>query len=257
MINLVVAYQINLALDGLGLSRDRFDVMSPAELHAHWRELMKRAHPDLPQNQGNGIDPGAVNAAYDVLKRLNAERYHFATTEPGHTTKMRGGDPRDSIAPPWQPDKKAANNKIYVESYRDVNFIKKQLWELSGKSEDVYTIDAFGPDSHFSRDPLYSFQGRTNVYGSPTVFDEMAKAMLIWNANGGRVETTRAVFVSPQTKPNPIYLIYADGRSHSKNPIPMTYDGEAGSHYKDQLFQSNLPRVLDSLNRIFAARAPA
>ncbi len=251
------AYQINIALEVLGLSRARFDVLSPPELHAHWRELMKRAHPDLPQNRGNGIDSSEINAAYDFLKRLNAERYKFVTTDGAGTVKMKSGEPRDSIAPPWQPDKKAANNTIYVESYRDVNFIKKHLWELSGKSEDVYTIDAFGPDSHVSRDPLYSFQGRTNVYGSPTVFDEMAKAMLIWNANGGRVETTRAIFVSPQIRPNPIYLIYADGRSHSKNPIPMTYDAEAGSHYKDQLFQSNLPRVLDGLNRIFAARAPA
>jgi hypothetical protein len=251
------AYQIELALGVLGLHRESFDLLTPSQLHAHWRELMKRAHPDLPQNRGNGIDSSEINAAYDILKRLNAERYQFFATEADGTVKMKRGDPRDSIAPPWQPDKKAANNKIYVESYRDVNFIKKQLWELSGKSEEVYTIDAFGPDSHFSRDPLYSFQGRTNVYGSPTVFDEMAKAMLIWNANGGRVETTRAVFVSPQIRPNPIYLIYADGRSHSKNPIPMKYDSDAGSHYKDQLFQSNLPRVLDGLNRIFASKTDA
>jgi hypothetical protein len=37
----------------------------------------------------------------------------------------------------------------------------------------------------------------------------------------------------------------------------MKYDSDAGSHYKDQLFQSNLPRVLDGLNRIFASKTDA
>jgi hypothetical protein len=150
---------------------------------------------------------------------------------------------RSTIAPPWQPDKRTTNNTIRVESYRDVNYIKKRCWELSGHSDSVYTLDAFGKTA---------FEGRTLVYGSPEIYDEMAQAMLVWNANGGKLTATRAVFVSSAGEGNALNLIYADGRSFSKKPIQLRYDAAAGSHYNDRNFQSKMPAILDKVGQMYA-----
>jgi hypothetical protein len=152
-----------------------------------------------------------------------------------------------AIAPPWQPDKNARNNVIQVGSYRDVNYLKKRIWELSKGSQEIYTINAFGRTN---------FEGRTRVYGSQDVFDEMAKAMLIWNANGSNVQLTRAVLVS-SNRDHTLYLIYADGKSMAHNPIPLPYKPQAGSLEEDNDFKAKLPLVLDKIRDLYARRSVA
>jgi hypothetical protein len=221
--------KITAALNVLGLTFGQFETMSNEQLHRFRRDLIKKCHPDLPQNQGKATDLGAINAAYDYLKSLGSTSFNSAV--------------RSTIAPPWQPDKRTNNNMIRVESYRDVNYIKKRCWELSGHSESVYTLDAFGTTA---------FEGRTLVYGSPEIYDEMAQAMLVWNANGGKLTATRAVFVSSVADENALNLIYADGRSFSKRPIQLRYDAAAGSHYNDKVFQSKMPAILDKVGQLYA-----
>jgi curved DNA-binding protein CbpA len=221
--------KITAALNVLGLTFGQFETMSNEQLHRFRRDLIKKCHPDLPENQGKETDLGAINAAYDYLKSLGSTSFNSAV--------------RSTIAPPWQPDKRTNNNTIRVESYRDVNYIKKRCWELSGHSDSVYTLDAFGKTS---------FEGRTLVYGSPEIYEEMAQAMLIWNANGGKLTATRAVFVSSVAEGNALNLIYADGRSFSKKPIQLHYDAAAGSHYNDKVFQSKVPAILDKVGQMYA-----
>jgi hypothetical protein len=220
--------KITTALSVLGLTFAQFEIMTNDQLHKFRRDLIKKCHPDLPENQGKPTDLGAINAAYDYLKSLGSTSFNSAI--------------RSSIAPPWQPDKRTNNNRINVESYRDVNYIKKRCWELSGHSDDVYTIDAFGKST---------FEGRTMVYGSPAIFAEMAQAMLIWNANGGKLNATRAVFVSSPEETDSLHLIYADGRSYAHRPIVMKYNPVHGSCYNDKAFQTRLPIILDSVNEMF------
>ncbi len=212
--------------------------MTAEDLRKHWRAAIKKAHPDLPENRANPKDPAAINAAYDTLRVSLAERARLRDADPARYD-------RATIAPPWQPDKGAMNHRIVVESYRDQNFIKKRIWELSDKSEEVYTIDAFGKTS---------FEGRTRVYGSQAVFDEMAKAMLIWNANGSNIKLTRAVLVSTPKDDHALYLIYADGKSLANNPIPLRYNPKAGSQYNDKTFQAQLPIILDRIQEMLAGR---
>jgi hypothetical protein len=220
--------KITAALSVLGLTFAQFETMTNEQLHRFRRDLIKTCHPDLPENQGKNTDLGAINAAYDYLKSLGSTTFNSAV--------------RSSIAPPWQPDKRTLNNTIRVESYRDVNYIKKRCWELSGHSDDIYTLDAFGKTT---------FEGRTLVYGSPSIFDEMAQAMLIWNANGGKLSATRAIFVSSVDEANSLNLIYADGRSFSKRPIQMRFNPAAGSHYNDKIFQSKIPAILDKVSELY------
>jgi hypothetical protein len=236
--------RIDAALRQLDLTQAEFNGMTADALRLHWRAMIKKSHPDLPENRLRNIDPAAVNAAYDTLKTAQIERDrlgHAADPQSAFTTRYD----RASIAPPWQPDKTAKNHRIYVESYRDQNFIKKRIWELSNQSDEIYTIDAFGKTS---------FEGRTQVYGNQDVFDEMAKAMLIWNANGGNVKLTRAVMVSSPKQRDSVYLIYADGKSLASNPIPLKYNRHVGSHYDDKTFQQNLPYILDKIQEMLSTQ---
>jgi len=240
------------ALHDLRLTEAQFAAMDGDRLRQHWRAMIRASHPDLPENRGRTWDAGAINAAYDALRQDLAAR---------RPASVRGVDQdnvwtreniwrfdRASIAPPWQPDKQAKNHKIVAETYRDVNFFKKRMWELSDRSEDVYHIAAFGQTA---------FEGRTSVYGSATVFDEMARAMLIWNANGSRIDLTRAVMVSPAHESGALYLIYADGKFLDKNPIPLPYDARAGMPAKDRNLRVKLPVVLDRLQDMLGRRAAA
>jgi hypothetical protein len=242
--------KIDAALLQLELSYPQFANMTAESLRNHWRAMIRKSHPDLPENRLRNIDPAAVNAAYDLLKSAQADRARLDRTDAHQAapTSYATTYDRASIAPPWQPDKQSKNHRIQVESYRDQNFIKKRIWELSDKSDEIYTIDAFGKTS---------FEGRTRVYGSQAVFDEMAKAMLIWNANGGNVQLTRAVLVSSQKQDHALYLIYADGKSLADNPIPLPYNPQAGSPYNDKNFQENLPRILDKIREMLAEREVA
>jgi curved DNA-binding protein CbpA len=221
--------KITVALSALGLTFAQFETMSNEQLQQFRRDLIKKCHPDLPENQGKKADLGAINAAYDYLKSLGSTSFNSAV--------------RSRIAPPWQPDKRTNNNTIRVESYRDVNYLKKRCWELSGHSERVYTLDAFG---------RIAFEGRTLVYGSPAIFDEMAQAMLVWNANGGNIKATRAVFVSSPDEAHALNLIYADGRSFSKRPIQLRYNAAAGSHYNDRNLLRKMPAILDKVGEMYA-----
>ncbi len=194
----------------------------------------------MPENRDNPNAAAAINAAYDLLRAAVAERVKRHQKDP-----VMARYDRASIAPPWQPDKYAKNHRIYVESYRDQNFIKKRIWELSNESDEIYTIDAFGKTS---------FEGRTRVYGNQAVFDEMAKAMLVWNANGSKIQLTRAVLVSSSKDRHALYLIHADGKSLAQNPIPLRYSPKAASQYDDKTFQAQLPIILDRIKSMLAER---
>jgi len=240
------------ALTDLRLTEAQFLAMNGEKLRQHWRAMIKASHPDLPENRGGTWDAGAVNAAYDFLRQDLAIRRPAsalgADQDSVWTRENIWRFDQATIAPPWQPDKQAKNNKIEAETYRDVNYFKKRMWELSDRSRQVYHIDAYGQTA---------FEGRNTVYGSAKVFDEMARAMLIWNANGSRIDLTRAVMVSPASQPSPLYLIYADGKFFDKTPIPLPYDERAGAPGRDKNLRAKLPIVLDELQNMMGRKAAA
>ncbi len=239
--------RIESALGQLSLTPQDFLYITPDGLRRHWRDMIKKSHPDLPENRDTPDLAASINAAYDTLRISLAERARLREKDP-HTKDIMARYDRASIAPPWQPDKYARNHRIYVESYRDENFIKKRIWELSNESDEIYTIDAFGKTS---------FEGRTRVYGNQDVFEEMAKAMLIWNANGSNPSLTRAILVSSNKDTKSLYLIYADGKSLAQTPIPLRFNPNAGSAYKDQTFLTQLPIILDRIQTMLVEREMA
>jgi len=244
---MAIVKKLEPALRELKLTETQFRGMTQTELRRHWRELIKLCHPDRPENRGRAADAGVINAAYDTLRQNMIEHEQAVIKAAGNATGIIWKHGQAAIAPPWQPDKNARNNVIQVGSYRDVNYLKKRIWELSNGSQEIYTIKAFGRTN---------FEGRTQVYGSQAVFGEMAKAMLIWNANGSNVQLTRAVLVSSH-RSRTLYLIYADGKSMAHNPIPLPYNPQSGSPDEDTNFQAKLPLILDKIRDLYARRSVA
>lgn len=134
------------------------------------------------------------------------------------------------------------NAEIYRKDYTDRNFIKKTMWEKSGKSNEEWTL--WGYDGAFFRNTL-------TVYGSKHIFKDMAEAMVTWQTKGGNPYRCRAVFVMPRfnqlKKNNELFLIWADGVDYSKNPIPFHHDSFNANPGNDQSFMRELPGRLDKV----------
>ncbi len=126
-------------------------------------------------------------------------------------------------------------SSIYRNDYTDVNFIKKRMWELSKHSKKAWTI--WGFDGAFLR-------GVTTVYGSPDIFPEMAKAMVMWQTKGANSYPCRAVLV--HRKRHPFLLIWADGHD-LPSPIEVEHDSFNDNPGNDPHFGSRLRAMLDKM----------
>lgn len=103
--------------------------------------------------------------------------------------------------------------------------------------QQVYTVSAF--DGYF-------FRGMFSTYAAPSIFAELAQAMITWNSHGGNPYATRAVFIQKRRSPE-LYLIYSDGKYYTDNPIPFEHDSFNLNASNDQQFMRRLPGMLDRL----------
>src|SRR5438128_2690888 len=96
--------------------------------------LLQKCHPDAG---GKLDDAQAINAAFDLLRKIPP---HFLKPPP---------DQRRPTQPQPQPDKwiwaghsdaKPPNSTILKNDFTDLNFIKKSMWELSGYSNEEWTL---------------------------------------------------------------------------------------------------------------------
>lgn len=236
-----------------------------SELAGVRRRLIMKAHPDTG---GSLKDAQEINAAYDVLKKPGAataapasgdwterprsrqRNWHYSPgdNERRDREKEESGDDRWAWAGYSGGMRNSAH--IYRQDYTDVNYIKKRMWELSGKSTEEWTI--WGFDGAFLR-------GVTTVYGSPKIFAQMAEAMITWQTKGGNPYSCRAVLVEKEqpyrSKPfddeeeheRTAYVIWADGVFYDKKPIPITYDTFNANPGNDRSFNNRLRRLLDEL----------
>ena len=191
--------------------------ISPQNLKMTRMRLARQYHPDVTQGDGEPIK--LINAAYDVLKTTNPTEY----SKPEF--------------PSWQTDSRSSFNNISKNDYRDMNYFKKSMWELSGKSKERWTILAF--DGHY-------FRSTITVFGNSKIFPEMAKAMIVWNSHGGNPYNTRAVFVQQGDDPT-VILIWLDGKNISP-PIPFEHDSFNKNPSNDSSFMNRLPRLLNQIS---------
>lgn len=205
--------------------------MDKRELFLARRILAKKHHSDVG---GNGETMQNINAAYDVLTARPSLGDQPAKASPHRPTQ----DPDATI---WShagySGGMANSSSIYRPDYTDMNFIKKRMWELSGKSNQEWTISGF--DGFFMRNSL-------TVYGSPKIFDEMANAMIMWQTKGGNPYSCRAVLVSAR-RSKKLQLIWADGRSYARQPIEVQFDSFNDNPSNDSGFNDRLRKLLDQL----------
>lgn len=219
------------------------EMLKPADLQAARNRLIRKYHPDRPG--GNLEASQEVNAAYDVLKdtasssKPTESPYKpYSPEQPKPRPAYTNDDDRDdSWAQAGWGQGMHNSSSISRHDYRDLNFIKKTMWLLSGKSRKPFTVLNF--------DGRY-FRGQFTVYGSTEIYSEMVKAMIQWDADFNK----RAIFIAQSN----LYmsLVWLDGKML---PEPISFhkgeDYETSMPYNDQKFMRDLPLTLDRLSRGF------
>jgi len=197
--------------------------LAPDELRRRWQELARRHHPDLG---GDVRLMQEINAAYSMLKPQA-----FSCARDTASPRVRG-----VAAWAWagHGEGEVPDDLILRDDYSDRNFLRKRLWELSGRSAQEWTLWAF--DGRELLPPVAA-------YGSAAIFPDMAEAMLRHGRRGFR--TPRAVFAQAPNERHEVLLIHSDGRPHDP-PVPMALSG-AGGPAHDRAFLLGLPGRLDAL----------
>ncbi len=215
--------------------------MDDAAIKKVYRRLIQKHHPD------RGGDP---NIAKDIVAAQDA--LEKGTSAPTPRQGYRGANVRRSTRsepPTWAWAGHAGgmppSSNIYSADYRDINYIKKRMWELSGKSKKEYTVQQF--DGTFFRHIFTAF-------GSRKIFNEMAKAMKMWGESGNPYNT-RAIFINERKGNKKLYLIYLDGKFLGDDPFVMTHDSFNANPGNDQEFVRNLPAELDRVNQKLKTKA--
>lgn len=197
------------------------DLSDEESLKRARKRLMMQNHPD--KAGADGLEAAKeINSAYDVLRSTPRRTYSDQRTPPPEWTNPR----QKSAVPEWQTDKNSTNNNIRRNDYLDLNYVKKNLWELSRKSKTQYAV--WNYDGNFFREKFV-------VYGSPDIFSDIAEAMRVFDS----YHKSRAVFVSNGQE---LLLIWSDGED--RDP-PISFDNvDPGT---DQQFVRNLPRILNKI----------
>jgi hypothetical protein len=211
------------------LSRHGLDAagLTPEELRRRWQDLARRHHPDLG---GDMQAMQEINAAYASLKPRAAAT--VAGVRDTSSPRVRG-------FPAWVwaghggggtvPDE-----LILREDCTDRNFLKKRLWELSGRGAEEWTLWAF--DGQELLPPVVT-------YGSDAIFAEMAKAMLRHGRRGFR--SPRAILAQAPNERYGVLVLFSDGRTHEP-PVALPSSSPDGLA-RDRAFILGLPDRLDAL----------
>ena len=211
--------------------------MDDAAIKKAYRRLMQKHHPDRGGNLETAQD---LAAAQDALEK--------GTSAPTPRQGYRGGRRSTrSETPTWAWAGHAGgmppSANIYSADYRDINYIKKRMWELSGKSKNEYTI--------WQYDGAY-FRGVFSVFGSEKIFNEMAKAMRVWGSSGNPYHT-RAIFVTErkhESAPSEreLKLIYLDGDFLGDDPFLLHHNSFNANPGNDEEFMRDLPNQLNKVS---------
>lgn len=197
--------------------------LAPSELRRRRQDLARRHHHDLG---GDVRSMQEINAAYSFLKPQAAEG------------RRDDSSPRVNGSPAWawagHHGASSPDELILREDYSDRNYLKKRLWELSGRSKEEWTLWAF--DGQELLPPV-------TTYGCSAIFPEMAKAMLRHGRRGFR--WPRAILAQAPSGRHELLVLHSDGRAQQP-PVPLPLSC-AGGPAHDRAFLMGLPGRLDSL----------
>lgn len=206
---------------GVDISRMSFDKIRKSR-----NTLLQKYHPDA----GGKIEIAQeINAAFDMLQRRTPASRQLEPKPQPHSDKWAWAGHSGLTAP---------NTHISRHDFADPNFVKKSMWQLSGFSNEEWTIYGFNGSL---------FTNIVVVYGSSKIFYYMAIAMIDLQTKGAIPLRCRAVFVHPATSPD-LYLIYADGKYYEEGPKKFVLKSRDVERINRSDFIRKLPDLLDQLN---------
>jgi len=175
-----------------------------------------------------------INAAFDLL--INKNPYLLKPT-------LQPKPQSQPLSNKWiwagHSGAKIPNSIILKSDFTDINFIKKSMWELSGKTDEEWII--YGYDGVL-------FTNTIIVYGSAKIFYYMAIAMVDFQTKGSIPLSCCAVFVR-QGSSHDLYLIYENGKHRDQNPIKFALDSSDLDRINHTKFVQELPGLLEELNQ--------
>ena len=140
---------------------------------------------------------------------------------------------RNRDAPIWAMN--ASNWKIRKEDFTDINYIRKYMWEASGKPTNkpitIWSFDGVNLNTHIA------------VLAKANVYPAMAKAMLIYTKN-----RSKAIFMSALS--NKLVLIWLNGRL-LEHPEALKHNSPNRNPSNDWGFIGGLPKVLADMQRSY------
>lgn len=177
------------------------------------------------------LDDNAVRAALAGKTPVQAKEiidaYHYVRS-PQDWHKQNSSKPASSenIAPVWALGK---NPTIRKNDLTDLNYIRKTLWELSGKPEKgvitAWSFDGKDLNQHFL------------LLAKPKIWKEIAKATVGYTRG-----KSKAVFISGPNS-DKFVLLYLDGRVLDE-PVVLNHKSFNKNPENDWQFIGELPRKL-------------
>jgi hypothetical protein len=191
-----------------------------------YRRLAMQHHPD---QSGDATIFKELSSAWDTLQKGGGGAQYTSYTPPDEASDY----------PQWANAGYSGgmrhNPRIRREDYSDVNYVKKRMWELSGESRQEWTIWSF--DGNY-------FRGCTTVYGNPSIFHDMADAMLELD---DKFFNKKAIFVNRRDG-HDLLLIWLDGE-YIDPPIPFEHDSFNANPGNDQSFTRGLTAELEQVKQ--------
>ena len=104
---------------------------------------------------------------------------------------------------------------------------------------------------------MVPFSGAYSLFfGTPEIFNEMAKAMTVWGSSSGSPHKTKAVFVNEKNNGRDLKLVYLDGEYLGDDPFVMYHDSFNANPGNDQKFVRDLPNQLSKVSQKLNPRKP-
>lgn len=201
----------------------------PEELKSHYKKLISKHHPD---RGGNVADAQEINSAWDTLK--NAKSSLGGSTRDSRASRQSHYEPSGKV-PEWawagHSGGMPPSSRISRNDYSDYNFIKKDMWNKSGGSNQEYTIHHFD-GNHFRRS--------ITVYGNDNIYRHMAMASHMFNGD----YRSKAIFVSRPNDPRKLKMIWANGK-HLKTHPETEHESFNHNPSNDRHFTSRLSDWID------------
>lgn len=194
------------------------DTHDKKKLQQVYRSLSLKHHPD---HGGDTETFQKMNAAYQTLKNGGIS-YRGSSSA---SSRSRNDDDVPEWAWAGWNGGMAPDYEIQRNDYRDVNYIRKTLWEKSGKSKQRWTVWNF--DGKF-------FRGVWTVFGNKKIFKDMAEAMEQWE---DRYYKRYAFFA--QRGNSPVHhLIYLNGKKLNGDiTFAITQAKRNDQNFRDRLRQ--------------------